>query len=63
MTVELIGLAIANAAYALVGAAAFVAGGWVRPGEPATWRRLGGAYLFGIAVLVVPASYLSLIHI
>jgi hypothetical protein len=63
VTVELIGLAIANAAYALVGAAAFVAGGWVRPGEPATWRRLGGAYLFGIAVLVVPASYLALMGV
>jgi len=61
--IELAGLAIANIAYLLVGAAAFVAGGWVVPGRPTTWRRLGAAYLFGIVVLVVPASYLALLRI
>jgi hypothetical protein len=60
---ELAGLAIANVAYLVVGTAAFVAGGWVVPGRTATWRRLGAAYLFGIVVLVVPASYLSLLGI
>jgi len=63
VTVELIGLTIVNAAYALVGVAAFAAGGWVRPDEPGTWRRLGAAYLFGIVVLVVPTSYLALVGI
>jgi hypothetical protein len=60
VAVELFGLAIANVAYATVGVAAFVAGGWIVPAEPATWRRVGAAYLFGIAVLVVPSSYLAL---
>ena len=60
MALELIGLAIANVAYAMVGVAAFVAGGWIVPADPATWPRLGAAYLFGIAVLVVPSSYLAL---
>jgi hypothetical protein len=60
VTVELIGLAIANAAYAVVGVAAFVAAGWVTPAEPSTWGRVGAAYLFGIAVLVIPSSYLAL---
>jgi hypothetical protein len=60
---ELAGLAVANVAYLLVGTAAFVAGGWVKLDRPATWRRLGAAYLFGIVVLVVPASYLALLRI
>jgi hypothetical protein len=63
VAVELAGLAIANVAYLLVGTAAFVAGGWVVPGRTVTWRRLGAAYLFGIVVLVVPASYLALLGI
>ena len=60
MAVELTGLAVVNVAYLFVGAAAFVAGGWVSPADATTWKRLGAAYLFGIAVLVVPASYLAL---
>jgi hypothetical protein len=60
---ELAGLAVANLAYLIVGVAAFVAGGWVVPGNPTTWRRLGATYLFGIVVLVVPASYLALLRI
>ena len=63
MALELSGLAVVNVAYLLVGVAAFVAGGWVSPGQPATWRRIGAAYLFGIVVLVVPASYLALLQI
>jgi len=60
--VELAGLAVANLAYLVVGCAAFVAGGWVTD-EPATWYRLGAAYLFGIVVVVVPASYAALLGI
>ncbi|HST13833.1 MAG TPA: hypothetical protein VLJ44_03145 [Gaiellaceae bacterium] len=61
MTVELAGLAVANVAYFVVGVAAFAAGGWVSPDKPATWRRLGAAYMVGIVVVVVPASYLALV--
>jgi hypothetical protein len=61
VALELAGLAVTNVAYLLVGVAAFVAGGWVRPDSPATWSRLGAAYLFGIVVLVVPSSYLVLL--
>ena len=53
MALELAGLLVANVAYAVVGAAAFVAGGWVRVDDPRTWKRLGAAYLFGLAVLVL----------
>jgi hypothetical protein len=63
VALELAGLAVANLAYFLVGAAAFVAGGWVTPARPETWRRLGAAYLFGIVALVVPASYLALLRV
>jgi hypothetical protein len=60
VVLELGGLAVANVAYFVVGVAAFAAGGWLSPAEPATWRRLGAAYMFGIVVVVVPASYLAL---
>lgn len=60
MALELTGLAIVNVAYLVVGTAAFVVGGWVSPGSTVSWRRLGAAYLFGIAVLVMPASYVAL---
>ena len=60
MAIELAGLAVANVAYLVVGIAAFAAGGWVSPDRPATWRRLGAAYLFGMVAVVVPASYLAL---
>ena len=63
MAVELIGLAIANVAYFVVGAAAFVAGGWVKPASGVGWGRLGAAYLFGIALLIVPTTYLALLGI
>jgi hypothetical protein len=63
VTVELIGLAIANVAYFVVGAAAFAVGGWVSPLNSVSWRRLGAAYLFGIVVLVVPASYVALLGV
>ena len=63
MAVELTGLAIANVAYLIVGIAAFVAGGWVTIGGGASWRRIGAAYLFGIVVLVIPASYLTLLGV
>lgn len=60
MAVELAGLAVANVAYFVVGVAAFVAGGWVSPARSVTWRRVGAAYMLGIVVVVVPASYLAL---
>jgi len=60
VAVELAGLAVANVAYFVVGVAAFVAGGWVSPARSVTWRRVGAAYMFGIVVVVVPASYLAL---
>jgi hypothetical protein len=63
VALELAGLAVVNVAYLLVGTAAFVAGGWVVPERAATWRRLGAAYLFGIVVLAVPASYLALLRV
>lgn len=61
MATELAGLAVANIAYFVVGVAAFAAAGWVTPSASATWRRLGAAYMFGIVVVVVPASYLALL--
>ncbi len=63
MATELAGLVIANVAYLLVGAAAFAAGGWFAPARPETWSRLGAAYLFGVVVLVVPASYVALLGV
>lgn len=63
MALELAGLAVANAGYLLVGAAAFAAAGWVRVSEPASWHRLGAAYLFGLVIVVVPASYLALLSV
>jgi hypothetical protein len=63
VAIELAGLAVANVAYFLVGATAFVAGGWLLPARRETWRRLGAAYLFGIVVVVVPASYAALLGI
>src|SRR5207248_2992112 len=44
-------------------AAAFVVAGWVSPDRPSTWSRLGAAYLFGLVLLVVPASYLVLLGV
>jgi hypothetical protein len=62
VTLEIAGLAVANAAYLVVGAAAFVALRWVTR-DPATWFRLAAAYPFGIVVVVVPASYLALLRV
>jgi hypothetical protein len=62
MTAELAGLLIVNSAYIAVGAAALVLPGWVSR-EPATWYRLGAAYPLGIVAVVVPASYLALLHV
>lgn len=63
MALELAGLAVANVGYLLVGAAAFAAVGWVSVSDPASWHRLGAAYLFGLVVIVVPTSYLTLLSI
>jgi hypothetical protein len=61
--VELTSLVVVNVAYAVVGVAVFVAAGWVSPANRATWSRLGAAYLFGLVVLVIPASYLVLLGV
>lgn len=63
MAVELAGLAVANIAYFVVGVAAFAAGGWVTATSPTSWKRLGAAYMFGIVIVVIPASYLALLGI
>jgi hypothetical protein len=63
VAVELAGLAIANVGYLLVGTAAFAAAGWVTVSEPASWSRLGAAYLFGLVLVVLPASYLALLSV
>lgn len=60
MVLELSGLIVVNLAYAFVGTAAFLSAGWVTD-DPWTWRRLGASYLFGLVLLVVPASYLALL--
>lgn len=62
MIVELTGLATVNVAYFVVGAAACVAAGWVDD-RPETWYRFGAAYLLGIVIVVVPASYLALVRV
>jgi hypothetical protein len=62
VALELAGLATVNAGYAVVGAAALVAAGWVTR-EPATWHRLGAAFLLGIVLVAVPASYLALLRV
>lgn len=62
MAVELAGLLVANVFYLVLGAAVFVAAGFVDR-RRSTWPRLFAAYLFGVAVVVIPASYLALLHI
>jgi hypothetical protein len=59
MASDLTGLLIANLAYALVGGGLFVALGFVDR-RRSTWPRLLAAHLFGVAVVVIPASYLAL---
>lgn len=57
MALELAGLVVVNAAYALVGAALLAAFGQLR------WGRLGVALPLGIVVVVVPASYVALVGV
>jgi hypothetical protein len=59
VTREAVGLLLANAGFFAVGAAAFTAAGWLT-GDRAGWYRLGAAYPFGLAVVVIPTSYLAL---
>jgi hypothetical protein len=54
---ELAGLLVVNLAYAAVGAAALAAF------ELLTWRRLGVALPLGIAVVVIPTTYVALLGI
>jgi hypothetical protein len=55
-------LVLANVAYWLVGVGAFLALGIVDKRE-STWAWIPAAYLFGIAAVVLPASYLALLGI
>ena len=57
MAVELAGLLVVNAAYAVVGVAFLAAL------DLATWPRLGVALPLGLVVLVVPASYVALLGV
>ncbi len=59
MTREAIGLLLANAGFFAVGVAALTAAGWLT-GDHAGWCRLGVAYPFGLALVVIPTSYLAL---
>jgi hypothetical protein len=59
VAVEVAGLLVANGFFFGLGGAIFVTVGWVDR-RPSTWPRLGAAYLFGIATIVVPASYAAL---
>jgi hypothetical protein len=62
MWVELTSLLIVNAAYFAVGVAVFALLGWVTR-ERRTWYRLGAAYLIGLVVVTIPASYLALLRV
>jgi hypothetical protein len=62
MWVELTSLLIVNVAYFGVGVAAFSLLGWVTR-ERRTWCRLGAAYLAGLVVVTIPASYLALLRV
>jgi hypothetical protein len=56
---ELIGLAVANELYALIGVGIAGALG-VFDARPSTWWRLPAAYLLGVAVVAIGASYAAL---
>lgn len=62
MTSSVVTLVLANFAYWLVGVGAFLALGIVDRRE-ATWAWIPAAYLFGIGVVVLPATYLALLGV
>jgi len=59
VAVELAGLLVVNGGYLVVGIAALLALRWVTA-ERRTWYRLGVAYLFGLVIVTLPASYVAL---
>lgn len=62
MTSSVVTLVLANLAYWLVGIGAFLALGIVDRRE-STWAWTPAAYLFGIAFVVLPATYLALLGV
>ena len=62
MTSPVVTLLLANLAYWLVGIGAFLALGIVDRREE-TWAWIPAAYLFGIAAVVVPSTYLALLGV
>jgi hypothetical protein len=57
VALELSGLLIVNVAYLAVGVALLALCGWL------TWPRVPAAYLLGLVVVTVPASYLALVEV
>jgi len=57
VALELTGLLIVNAAYAVVGAAALAVLGYL------TWTRLGLVLPLGLVLVAIPASYLALLDV
>jgi len=62
VTTSVFTLVLANLAYWLVGIGAFLALGVVDRRE-STWAWIPVAYLFGIAIVVLPATYLALLGV
>jgi hypothetical protein len=62
MVGEVIALVLANVSYLLVGAGGFLVLGFVDR-RPSTWARLPAAYLFGVAIVIVPSMYLALLGV
>ena len=57
MAVELAGLLVVNAAYAVVGAAALACFRWL------SWPRLGVSLPLGLVLVTIPASYVGLLGV
>jgi hypothetical protein len=62
VAIEVAGLLAVNVEYLIIGVAAFAALGWLTR-DPSTWYRVGAAYPFGLALVVVPTSYLALLGV
>jgi len=62
VTSSVVTLVLANVAYWLVGVGAFLALGIVGRRE-STWAWIPAAYLFGVAIVVIPSTYLALLGV